>query len=55
LSGYGPVKTIRAQLDVTAASGTTPTSDVVVKDSVDGGTNWNTVPRSHRRPRVGAR
>jgi hypothetical protein len=43
LSGYGAAKTLRAQLDVTAASGTTPTLDVVVEDSVDGGTNWNTV------------
>lgn len=33
---------LRVQLDVTAASGTTPTLDVVVQDSLDG-TNWNTV------------
>ena len=31
---------IRAQLEVTAASGTTPTLDVKLQDSVDG-TNWN--------------
>ncbi len=30
------------QLDVTAASGTLPTLDVVVQDTVDG-TNWNTI------------
>ncbi len=30
------------QLNVTAASGTTPTLDVVVEDSLDGA-NWNTV------------
>lgn len=42
LAGYGPAGSIRAQLDVTAASGTSPTLDVVVEDSLDG-TNWNTV------------
>lgn len=31
------------QLDVDAASGTTPTLDVTVQHSVDGGVNWNTV------------
>jgi hypothetical protein len=31
-----------AQLDVTAASGVSPTLDVVIEDSVDG-INWNTV------------
>jgi len=39
---FGLAKTIRAQLDVTAASGTTPTLDVVIEDTLDG-TNWNTV------------
>lgn len=33
---------LRAQLAVTAASGTTPTLDVVIEDSLDG-TNWNVV------------
>lgn len=42
LSGYGVSKTLRAQLEVTAASGTTPTLDVLIQDSLDG-TNWNTV------------
>lgn len=42
LSGYGGASTLRLQLDVTAASGTTPTLDVVVEDTLDG-TNWNTV------------
>ncbi len=35
-------KALRIQLDVTAASGTTPTLDVVIEDTLDG-TNWNTV------------
>ncbi len=39
-TGYGVASTLRAQLDVTAASGTTPTLDVVIEDTLDG-TNWN--------------
>ncbi len=42
LPGYGPASSIRAQLNVTAVSGT-PTLDVVIEDSVDGGATWNTV------------
>jgi hypothetical protein len=41
--GYGAALSLRAQLNVTAASGTTPTLDVVIEDSVDGGVTWNTV------------
>lgn len=33
---------LRVQLDVTAASGTTPTLNVLIEDTLDG-TNWNTV------------
>lgn len=36
-------KVARVQLQVTAASGTTPTLDVVVEDSVDAGATWNTI------------
>lgn len=43
LSGWGAAKTIRAQLNVTAASGTTPALDVVIEDSLDGGSTWNAV------------
>lgn len=39
---YGPSVTLRCQLEVTAASGTTPTLDVVIEDTLDG-TNFNTV------------
>jgi hypothetical protein len=42
LPGYGGANTLRVQLDVTAASGTTPTLDVVVQDTLDG-TNYNTI------------
>lgn len=40
--GFGSAEKLRVQLDVTAASGTTPTLDVLVEDSLDG-TNWNTI------------
>lgn len=42
VAGFGDRTTLRAQLDVTAASGTTPTLDVVIEDTLDG-TNWNVV------------
>jgi hypothetical protein len=41
-SGVANANAIRAQINVTAASGTTPTLDVVIEDSLDG-QNWNTV------------
>lgn len=42
IPGFGPARTLRAQLDVTAASGTGPTLNAVIEDSLDG-TNWNAV------------
>lgn len=42
LSGYGPVQRIRAQLLVTAVSGTTPTLDVLIEDTLDN-VNWLTI------------
>ncbi|RSN13745.1 hypothetical protein DMH25_08110 [Streptomyces sp. WAC 01325] len=42
LSGFGDWSRFRAQLNVTAASGTTPTLDVVIEDSFDGAV-WNQV------------
>jgi hypothetical protein len=42
LPSYGYATTLRAQLNVTAASGTTPTLDVVIEDTLDGA-NWNTI------------
>lgn len=38
--GFGRYEKFAFQLDVTAASGTTPTLDVKVQHSIDGGTNW---------------
>jgi hypothetical protein len=37
------IRVLSLLLDVTAASGTTPTLDVVVEESDDGGTTWRTV------------
>lgn len=42
LEGFGDVTAARVQLDVTAASGTTPTLDVVLEDTLDGAT-WNVI------------
>jgi hypothetical protein len=36
-------ESIRAQLNVTAASGTSPTLNVLIEDSVDGGISYNTI------------
>lgn len=38
----GDAEAMRVQLNVTAASGTTPTLDVVIEDTLDG-TTWNTI------------
>jgi hypothetical protein len=43
LPGYGGASVLRAQLQVTAASGTTPTLDVVIEDTLDAGATWNVV------------
>lgn len=42
IEGLTGVNTLRVQLDVTAAAGTSPTLDVVLEDTIDG-TNWNTI------------
>ena len=41
-TGFGPIDTIRAQLNVTAISGTTPNLTVFIEDTLDG-TNWNVI------------
>ena len=53
LPGYGPASSIRAQLNVTAASGTSPTLNVIIEDSVDGGSNWNTIGTFAQRTGTG--
>jgi len=42
VTGLAAARLLVLQLNVTAASGTAPTLDVVVQDTVDG-TNWNTI------------
>lgn len=42
VAGFGDKVTLRVQLSITAASGTAPTLDVVLEDTIDG-TNWNVV------------
>ncbi|CAB4217194.1 hypothetical protein UFOVP1502_15 [uncultured Caudovirales phage] len=42
IPGFAAAAKLVMQLDVTVASGTTPTLDVVVQDTVDG-TNYNTI------------
>ena len=41
-STYGPITAMVVEINVTAASGTTPTLDVDIEDSFDG-TTWNKV------------
>jgi hypothetical protein len=40
--GFGDKVSLRVQVDVTAASGVSPTLDVVIEDTLDG-TNWNVI------------
>ena len=42
VKGLSAARLLVMQLNVSAASGTSPTLDVVVQDTVDG-TNWNTI------------
>lgn len=52
-TGYEVSDALRAQLDVTAASGTTPVLDVVLEDTLDGGATWNTVGTFAQRTAAG--
>lgn len=49
---YDSADSLRVQLDVTAASGTSPTLNVVVEDTLDG-TNWNTIGTFAQRVAAG--
>lgn len=53
LPGYLLAKTLRAQLAITAVSGTSPTLNVVIEDTLDG-TNWNQVAAFTQATAVGA-
>lgn len=53
LPNYGAASALRAQLNVTAASGTSPTLNVLIEDSVDDGATWNTVGTFAQRVATG--
>lgn len=42
VDGLSVQTTLRVQLDITAAAGTSPTLTVTLEDTIDG-TNWNTI------------
>jgi len=50
--GWGGATSLRAQLDVTAVSGTAPTLNVTVEDTLDG-VNWNSILTFAQRVAVG--
>lgn len=50
--GWGGASTLRAQLDVTAAAGTSPTLNVVIEDTLDD-VNWNAVGTFAQRTAAG--
>lgn len=52
VTGLAVQTTLRVQLDVTAASGTSPSLSVVLEDTVDG-TNWNTIGTFAAKTAVG--
>lgn len=52
-SHYASVDSIRAQLNVTAVSGTSPTLNVVIEDSLDAGVTWNTIGTFAQRTAAG--
>lgn len=49
---YGPVDRLRAQLNVTAVTGTTPSMTVVLESTLDG-TNWDTLGSFAAKTAVG--
>lgn len=51
LSGFGATHKLLLFLNVTAASGTTPTLNAVVEDTLDG-TNWRTIATFAQRTAV---
>lgn len=50
--GFGAADVLRAQLDVTAFAGTTPTLDVVLEDTLDD-VNWNVIGTFAQKTGVG--
>jgi hypothetical protein len=54
LPGYGSPTTLRAALTATAMTGTTPTLDVELEDSLDGGETWFTLATFPQRTTAGS-
>ncbi len=52
VAGFGDRVSLRAQLNVTGAAGTSPTLDVVIEDTLDG-TNWNVLGTFTQRTAAG--
>lgn len=52
VAGYAAAKTLRAQLNVSASGGTSPTLNVTLEDSLDG-TNWNAIGTFAQKVGVG--
>lgn len=52
--GFGRYEKFTMQLAVTAASGTTPTLDVTVQHSIDGGTTWFTLATFTQKTAAGS-
>lgn len=52
LTGWGAAKTLRAQLDVTAVAGVSPSLSVLIEDTLDG-TTYNTVATFTARTAAG--
>lgn len=48
VKGFGPATKLRAALVVSAASGTTPTLDVVIEDTIDGTTYFTLIAFTQR-------
>lgn len=51
--GAASADSLRAQLSVTAAAGTSPTLNVIIEDSLDGGATWNVIGTFAQRTAVG--
>jgi hypothetical protein len=54
LTDFNDSQTARVKLNVTAASGTSPTLDVVIEDTFDDGATWNTVGTFTQRVGTGS-